>query len=109
MPIGPARVSDSITDPGQIPCDIGGCETLLSLEIEALGADIMGGERGKEAIMQLTRSRRNNDYFYPLHRVRDQLNRLFDMPDLGGEDLLAGWAPAMDIQEKKEEFIVRAE
>ena len=69
----------------------------------------MGGERGKEAIMQLTRSRRNNDYFYPLHRVRDQLNRLFDMPDLGGEDLLAGWAPAMDIQEKKEELIVRAE
>jgi HSP20 family protein len=59
--------------------------------------------------MQLTRSRRNNDYFYPLHRMRDQLNRLFDVSDVGGEDLMAGWAPALDIQEKKDELIVRAE
>ena len=58
--------------------------------------------------MQLTRSRRNNDYFYPLHRMRDQLNRFFDVSD-GGEDLMAGWAPALDIQEKKDELIVRAE
>ena len=59
--------------------------------------------------MQLTKSRRSNDYFYPLHRVRDHLNRLFDVPDLGGEDLMAGWAPALDIQEKKDELVVRAE
>jgi HSP20 family protein len=59
--------------------------------------------------MQLTRSRRQQDYFYPLQRMRDQLNRLFDFPDLAGEDLLSGWAPSVDLQEGKDELTVRAE
>jgi HSP20 family protein len=59
--------------------------------------------------MQLTRSRRNQDYFYPLQRMRDQLNRFFDVSDFGGEEMMAGWAPAVDIQEKKDELVVRAE
>ncbi len=56
----------------------------------------------------MTRSRRNSEYFFPMQRVRDQLNRLFDVPETG-DDLMAGWAPALDIQENKDELVVRAE
>src|SRR5687767_11013566 len=59
--------------------------------------------------MQLTRSRRQQDYFYPLQRMRDQLNRFFDLPDFGGEDLLSGWAPSVEVQEGKDELTVRVE
>ena len=52
---------------------------------------------------------RHKGYFYPLQRMREQLNRFFDVPDLGGEEMMAGWAPAIDVREKKEELVVRAE
>ena len=61
--------------------------------------------------MQLTRSRRSQDhnYFVPLQRMREHINRLFDLPEFPGENLLSSWVPSIDFQEGKDEMIVRAE
>lgn len=59
--------------------------------------------------MQITKSGRQQDYFYPLQRMREQLNRFFDLPNLPSGELWEGWAPSVDLQEGKDEVTVRAE
>ncbi len=54
-------------------------------------------------------SRRREDVGSPMTRLRDTLNRLFDYPELGGTDLFEGWQPAVDVDEDKDNFIVKAE
>jgi HSP20 family protein len=58
--------------------------------------------------MQLTRMQRP-DYWSPLTRVRDQLNRFFDYPAFQSEDFFEGWSPAIDLHEGKDSLRVRAE
>jgi HSP20 family protein len=58
--------------------------------------------------MQLTRMQRP-DYWTPLSRIRDQLNRVFDYPAFQADDFFEGWSPAIDIHEDKDSLKVRAE
>ena len=45
-----------------------------------------------------------------LTSLRDEINRLFDVPDLNGSASgLNAWAPNLDVYEDKENVIVRAE
>lgn len=53
--------------------------------------------------------RRREDIWSPMTRLRDNLNRLFDYPEFGGTELFEGWQPAVDVQEDKDNFIVKAE
>lgn len=50
--------------------------------------------------------------FGRLSSLRDELDRLFELPwnGLAGvSQLLSGWSPALDVYEDKENFIVKAE
>ena len=48
--------------------------------------------------------------FGQLTSLRDEINRLFDVPDLNGSASgLNAWAPNLDVYEDKENVIVRAE
>jgi HSP20 family protein len=58
--------------------------------------------------MQLTR-RQRQDYWSPLNRLRDQLNRVFDYPEMESSDFFEGWNPAVDIHEGKDTLTVKAE
>ena len=53
--------------------------------------------------------RRREDIWSPMTRLRHNLNRLFDYPEFGGTELFEGWQPAVDVQEGKDNFIVKAE
>ena len=37
----------------------------------------------------------------PLSRLRDQIDRIFEQPDLGVSNLFGGWTPAVDVLEDK--------
>jgi HSP20 family protein len=58
--------------------------------------------------MQLTQ-RRQQDYWSPLSRMRDQLNRMFDYPAMAADDFFEGWSPSVDLREEKDAVLVRAE
>lgn len=51
------------------------------------------------------------DPFNRLTNLREEINRLFDLPfgDGGRESEFFGWAPPMDLYEDKNSFVVRAE
>ena len=53
----------------------------------------------------------NWDPFNHLTSLRDEINRLFDLPysDGGRESEFFGWAPPMDLYEDKNHLVVRAE
>lgn len=53
--------------------------------------------------------RKREDVWAPMTRLRDSLNRLFDYPEFGGMDFFEGWQPAVDVQEDKDNFSVKAE
>lgn len=57
--------------------------------------------------MQMTR--RQQDYWSPLTRMRDQINRLFEYPTLPVEDFFEGWSPAVELREEKDSLKVKAE
>lgn len=57
--------------------------------------------------MQLTR-RPRYDYWTPLTRLQNELNRLFNFPEAEG-DYFEGWFPALDVQEDKDQLTVTAE
>jgi HSP20 family protein len=57
--------------------------------------------------MQLTR--RQPEYWSPLSRMRDQLNRLFEYPSFPAEDLFEGWSPSVDLWEDKDLVKARVE
>jgi HSP20 family protein len=53
----------------------------------------------------------NWEPFNHLTNLRDEINRLFDVPygDGGRESEFFGWAPPMDLYEDKNNLVVRAE
>jgi HSP20 family protein len=58
--------------------------------------------------MQLTR-RQRPEYWSPLTRLQDELNRFFTYPDLGETEFFGNWLPAVDIREDKDKLVVKAE
>jgi HSP20 family protein len=65
--------------------------------------------------MNLIRIQRPEAWVSPFDRLtnlRDEINRLFDVPygDLGREtEFFTGWSPALDVYEDKDNLIVKAE
>jgi HSP20 family protein len=57
--------------------------------------------------MNLTR--RKEEYWSPMNRLRDQLNRMFDYPAGMDTDFYGGWNPAVDIHEDKDKLTLKAE
>jgi len=47
--------------------------------------------------------------FEQLSNLREEINRLFDVPDGGRESEFFGWAPALDLYENKDSLVVKAE
>jgi HSP20 family protein len=58
--------------------------------------------------MQLTK-RPRLEYWSPLTRLHDELNRFFSDPDAGEGDFFGNWLPAVDIREDKERLTIKAE
>jgi HSP20 family protein len=58
--------------------------------------------------MQLTR-RPRQEYWSPLTRLQSELNRLFNYPELEGNDLWQNMFPAMDLHEDADQLMVTAE
>lgn len=58
--------------------------------------------------MQLTR-RQRPEYWSPLTRLHDELNRLFSYPDLAESDFFGSWLPAVDIREDQDKLVIKAE
>ena len=56
--------------------------------------------------MQLTRSQQ---YWSPLRRLRNELDRMWGSPEFEGTDFFEGWSPAVDINEDKDVVTVKAE
>ncbi len=67
--------------------------------------------------MQLTRRQQSRDFwslspFEQLNALREEINRLFDMPLgswLAPTEFFRGWAPALDLREDKDNLVVTVE
>ena len=52
----------------------------------------------------------NSSVFDQFTNLRDEINRLFDLPANGfGSEFFHGWNPALDLYEDKDNFVVRVE
>jgi HSP20 family protein len=56
--------------------------------------------------MRLMRRPRSDS---PLARWRNQIDAMFEHPDIGASDLFSGWTPAVDVLEDKQKLTVKAE
>jgi HSP20 family protein len=45
----------------------------------------------------------------PLARLRDQIDQMFEQPDLALSDFFSAWTPAVDVLENKDSVTVKAE
>ncbi len=66
--------------------------------------------------MKLTRWQNPSAVAWPrlgrLSDLRDEIDRLFDLPLAGWEETspwMSGWTPALDVYEDKDQFVVKAE
>lgn len=57
--------------------------------------------------MQITR-RTPRDYWSPLTRLHDHINQVFNTA-MDVPDLFEGWNPSIDIEERADQLVVRAE
>ena len=58
--------------------------------------------------MRLSKRQRFNDW-PPLAKLRDQIDQMFEDPELGSTEFLGGWSPAVDVLEDKDKLTVKAE
>ena len=59
--------------------------------------------------MQLTKRQPRTEYWSPLSRIRDELDRFFNYSDFEPGGFYEGWFPALDVREEKDQLIIKAE